>query len=108
MCRLRRLVVAVSLCAGLLTGIGRAQDSAPAERKVIERVAPVYPDLARRTHLSGVVKLEVVIRPNGTVKSVRAVGGNPVLIESAASAVEKWRFEMAREETIEIVQLSFR
>jgi len=68
----------------------------------------VYPDLAKRTHLSGVVKLEIVIRANGTVKSVRPVGGNPVLIGAATVAVNKWRFEAGSEETSEVVQLTFK
>jgi hypothetical protein len=35
------------------------------ERKVVERVAPVYPDIARRSHLGGVVKVEAQVARDG-------------------------------------------
>jgi protein TonB len=77
------------------------------ERKVLERVAPAYPDLARRANLTGLVKIEVTVRPNGTVKEARIAGGNPVLCSAAVDAVRKWKFEPAANETTEIVQLRF-
>lgn len=100
------LMVALALCAGLLTQTV-AQAEGHAERKVINKIAPIYPDLAKRLHASGVVKLEVMIRPDGNVKSIRALGGNPVLILSATDAVSKWKFEAASEETTEVVQVAF-
>ena len=38
-------------------------------------------------HIHGMVGVEAVVRPNGTVKSTRILGGNPVLIEAANDAV---------------------
>jgi TonB family protein len=58
-------------------------------------------------HIQGMVKVEAVVRANGTVKSARALGGNPVLIDAATDAVSKWKFEPAPADTTEIVQLSF-
>lgn len=77
------------------------------ERKVSARVAPVYPELAKKMHIHGTVKVEAVVRPNGTVKSTRVLGGNPVLVEAAQDAVGKWKFEPAQGETTEVVQLAF-
>ena len=94
----------------LTTGIAIAQNgpvTSAAERKVTTRVAPVYPELAKKMHIHGVVKVEAVVKPNGTVKSTRIVGGNPVLLESAKDAVGKWKFEPAQSETTEVVQLVF-
>lgn len=76
-------------------------------RKVAARVAPTYPELAKRMHLQGVVKIEAVVRPNGSVKSTRVLGGNPVLTDAAVEAVNKWRFEAGPDETTEVVQLTF-
>jgi TonB family protein len=101
------LAVALALSAGPLTRTGAAQAQGHAERKVINRIAPVYPDLAKRMHVSGVVKLEVVIRADGNVKSTKALGGSPVLIGSATDAVRKWKFEAGSEETVEVVQVAF-
>lgn len=77
------------------------------DRKVASRVAPVYPDLARKMHIHGVVRVEAIVRPNGSVKSTRVLGGNPVLIEAAQDAVGKWKFEPGQSETTEVVQLAF-
>ncbi len=105
--RFSKLISLLAVCAGLFSTIGAAQGRDPRDRKVINRVAPAYPALARRMHVTGVVKLEVLIRPNGSVKSIRAVGGSPVLIEAATVAVDKWKFEARPEETTEVVQLVF-
>jgi len=53
------------------------------------------------------VKIEVVVRENASVKSAKVLGGNPVLIESAADAIRKWKFEPASQETTEVVQVQF-
>lgn len=101
-----KMAVGMALTGGLMTA-----QSAPApgnsERKVASRVAPTYPDLAKKMHMHGVVKLEAVVRPNGTVKSTRVLGGNPVLVDAAISAVGKWKFATAQGETVEVVELAF-
>jgi outer membrane biosynthesis protein TonB len=58
-------------------------------------------------HIQGIVKIEAVVRPNGSVKSTRVLGGNPVLVDAAADAVSKWKFETGQSETTEVVQLTF-
>jgi TonB family protein len=77
------------------------------DRKVISRIAPDYPELAKRMHLQGVVRIEAIVRPNGSVKSTRALGGNPVLAEAGLTAVGKWKFEPSQTETTEMIQLTF-
>ena len=102
--------VAVALFLFSLTnlGVGQSAPTPPAsERKVTLHVAPDYPELARRMQIHGIVKLEAIVRPNGTVKSTRVLGGNPVLVDAAVTAVEKWKFEPAQAETTELVQVAF-
>lgn len=104
-----------SLTAVLLAGLIRfapaqnAPVSTPAgpQRKVTFRTAPKYPELAQKAHLQGIVKVEAVVRANGTVKSTRILGGNPVLVDSATDAVTKWKFEPGPNETTEVIQLTF-
>jgi len=85
-----------------------AQDSTPQQaRKVVLKVSPAYPDLAKRMHLSGVVKLRATIAPNGLVKLVEPVGGNPVLVKAAQDAVSNWKYAPAPDETRELVELRF-
>jgi len=97
------------LAAIFISACAWAQTSAAStsERKVSAKVAPNYPELAKRMHLQGVVRIEAVVRPNGTVKSTRVLGGNPVLVDAASDAVSKWKFEPAQAETTEVVQLTF-
>jgi TonB family protein len=101
------LIVALVLSPGFFMGTSTAQAQEHAGRKVLSKITPVYPELARRMHVSGAVKLEVVIRADGNVRSTKALGGNPVLILAATDAVRRWKFEAASEETTEVVQLSF-
>lgn len=102
------LVVGMVLWSGLAYGQGSSSSpSSPNERKVSSRVAPVYPELAKKMHLRGVVRVEAIVRPNGSVKTTRALGGNPVLVDAAVEAVGKWKFEPAQNETTEVVQLTF-
>ena len=76
-------------------------------RKIKNKVQPVYPDLAKRMNVTGSVKVEVVIAPNGTIKSTKVIGGHPLLIETSIDAVKKWRFEPASEETTTTVEFKF-
>ena len=84
---------------------GRAQDELT--RKVKTKVAPAYPELARRMSISGVVKVQVVVAQNGAVKSTKIVGGHPLLVNAATDAVKKWKFEPASEETTGVVEFKF-
>jgi TonB family protein len=58
-------------------------------------------------HISGNVKLEVSVAPNGTVKSINVKGGHPVLTQSAVTAVGHWKFEPAPKETTELIEIRF-
>jgi len=76
-------------------------------RKAKSKVAPVYPDLARRMSITGTVKLSVVVAPNGTVKSTKLVGGHPLLVNAAMDAMKKWKFEPGPDESTGIVEFKF-
>ena len=76
------------------------------ERKVKTKVSPHYPELARRMNVTGAVRLEILIGANGLVKSVRPLGGHPLLIDAAENAVKQWRYEPGAEAT-EIVEIRF-
>jgi protein TonB len=83
------------------------QDQPDNSRKVVNKVVPVYPDLARRMQLRGTVKVEAVIAPNGSVKSTRVIGGNPVLAIAAEDAVRRWKYVPAATESTTLVELRF-
>jgi TonB family protein len=92
--------------SGGLLPIGIAQDSS-VERKVKSKVAPVYPDIARKMGITGNVKLQLVVSPNGVVKETKVIGGHPILVNAAVDAVKKWRFETASAESTETKEFRF-
>ncbi|HKH99159.1 MAG TPA: energy transducer TonB [Candidatus Sulfotelmatobacter sp.] len=104
-----RFATFVALAIVSLAGVAIGQHGAPptSPRKVVTHVAPQYPELAHRLHLQGVVKVEAQVRANGSVKTARVLGGNPVLADAVIVAVEKWKFEAAQNESTELVQVSF-
>jgi TonB family protein len=76
-------------------------------RRAKTRVQPSYPELARKMNITGTVKVEVVVSPNGMVKDARVVGGHPVLANAALDAVKKWRFEPASMESTGVIDFKF-
>ena len=100
------LLIAIVVSLPSLVWAQHSSDS-ETERKVVTRVAPSYPELAKRMHIEGSVKIEAMVRPNGSVRTTRVIGGNPVLVEAGSIAVSKWKFEPAPNETAEIIQLTF-
>ena len=78
-----------------------------AARKVKTRVEPVYPELARRNNISGSARVELLVTPDGRVKDVKVLGGNPVLVQAVTGAVVKWKYEPAAEESSVIIKFDF-
>ena len=97
----------VVLGSAIAAGAQTANVPSASDRKISSRVAPVYPELAKKMHIHGAVRVEAIVRANGTVKSTRVLGGNPVLVDAAQDAVTKWKLEPAQAETTEVVQLAF-
>jgi protein TonB len=60
--------------------------------RIIERVEPAYPPLARQTRVQGTVRLHAIIGIDGRVEELEAIAGHPLLIQSAMDAVRKWRY----------------
>jgi TonB family protein len=77
------------------------------KRKVKSKTAPAYPELARRMSVSGRVKIEVIITPDGHVRSTRVLGGHPLLVQACQDSLKEWKFFPAAEETTQIVECDF-
>jgi TonB family protein len=100
-------LLAVPVVLSPRAGFAQAVESGIA-RKVKNRVPPLYPDLARRMSIGGKVRLAVVVAPNGSVKSTKAMGGHPLLVSAAQDAVRKWKFEPAGDESSGVVEIEFK
>ena len=97
-------VIAVAMTAGV-PAAGAADAEAP--RVVTKRVMPAYPDLARKVHAVGKVKLSVVVTSEGKVKRVDVTGGHPLLVVAATDAAKQWLFAAASKESSELVTFDF-
>jgi len=96
------VVSALQVCPPLA-----AQSSGDAPRKVRVPVRPEYSDLARRLNLSGTVRVEVTIAPDGKVKRAKVIGGSPVLAVDAVRAATLTEFEPGPKETTQTLEFTF-
>jgi len=77
------------------------------KRKILTQVKAVYPPLARKMNLTGLVKLVAIVAPDGTVVRTEVVGGSPVLVQSAADAIAKSKWQAGPLETKELLEIKF-
>ena len=77
------------------------------QRRLILRVEPEYPETLKRLNIGGLVRLQVTISAKGNVEDVELLGGNPILGESAISAVKQWVYASSHSPTIAEVSISF-
>lgn len=77
------------------------------ERAIRSRIAPVYPELAKRMKISGVVRVEATIDAEGKVIAVKTISGSHVLSQAAEEAVSKWKYAPAAESTTVEVDVNF-
>ena len=91
-------------CLALCVAPAHAQS---AHRAVVTRVAPIYPELARRMHVGGKVVLLVTIQPNGTVAATKVESGHALLTVAAEDAVRRWRFSPDSDTSETEVQIDF-
>jgi protein TonB len=60
---------------------------------LLESHPPLYPELARLTHVQGPVVLEAIVSGHGTVESVHVIKGPYLLRGAASNAVRTWRYK---------------
>jgi TonB family protein len=97
---------ATTMLLGACT-FAQTEPAAEGQRKVKSKVTPVYPELARRMNIAGKVKIEVTISPDGRVKSSRAIGGHPLLVQACQEALKEWKFVTGPEESTQTIEFDF-
>lgn len=104
----RRTIAAllISLTALILSAPGAFGQESDG-RKLRTKVAPAYPELAKRTNISGTVKIEVTIAPSGSIKSTKVIGGHPLLVGAAEEALRKWKYEAGSSDTTTVIEFHF-
>ncbi len=73
--------------------------------KLINRVIPVYPPLAKTAHISGVVHLIGIISKDGTIRNLQVISGHPLLTKAALDAVSQWVYKptLLNNEAVEVI-----
>jgi len=82
----------------------RAQDN----RKVLTNPEPPYPEVARRLRLTGVVKVQVTIAPDGKIKETKILGGHPIFVNSVEQTLKEWKYAPSGGETTTQLEFTFR
>lgn len=100
------LALMFSFCFGAAAAAQGQQSSPEAEsgRKVVKRVSPQYPEMAKKMNLGGTVKVVALVATDGNVKKVEPVGGSPLLVQAAQVAISQWKYSPGPEsrESIEL------
>jgi protein TonB len=60
--------------------------------RLVSRIEPIYPVLAKQIGKSGKVELHAIIGEDGTIQSLEAVSGDPIFFASAMQAARQWRY----------------
>ena len=81
--------------------------TAPSARVIKNKVVPVYPELAKRMNIGGTVRVELTVDKTGQVKTAKAIGGPPLLIDAAVNAAKQFKFVAAADESVEVIPFNF-
>jgi TonB family protein len=87
-----RVVTLISAVGTLFAQSLPNQDADKKQVVLTELFPPVYPPLARQTHIVGRVQLELKIRPDGSVDSLEVVSGHPLLAQAALDSAKQSHF----------------
>lgn len=60
--------------------------------RVLRKVEPPYPALAKQARIQGLVQVQISISESGTVTDVTLLTGHPLLRDAAMQAAKQWRF----------------
>ena len=96
---IRIFAIMVSLCC-----VGLAEAS---ERQVLREQLPEYPVMLKKMGIGGTVRISALVAADGIVKGTNIDRGNPMLAELASSAVKKWKYAAASEQTKESIEFNF-
>jgi TonB family protein len=80
---------------------------AQSSRKVLSNPEPPYPEVARRLRLSGVVKVQVTIAPDGKIKETKIMGGHPIFVNSVEQTLKDWKYAPSATETTTQMEFTF-
>jgi TonB family protein len=75
--------------------------------RILRRVEPVYPPLARTMRIQGTVRLQAAIDLDGSVAALKLISGHPLLVDAAMDAAKQYRYEPVSRWTIMPISITF-
>jgi TonB family protein len=60
---------------------------------LIKKVAPEYPEEARKKHVEGNVVMKAIISHEGDVQELTVLSGDSLLVPSALEAAKQWKYK---------------
>ena len=100
-------VVLMSTVPGGWARAAQTYETTGNDRKVLSRVDPDYPDALKKLYIGGVVRVEVEVSANGTVKNTKLLGGSPILGQSTMKAIKQWKYAPAAGDETLTVRVEF-
>ena len=73
-------------------GADKKIDSGVINGRALQLPKPVYPSLARKAHVQGEVRVQVIIGKDGTVVAAAAISGHPLLLTASVAAARDATF----------------
>ena len=73
----------------------KAKIAAEKTEDLMRRVDPIYPEAAKDARLQGRVVIDGAVVPDGTLRHLRVVSGDPLLAQAAIDAIKGWRYRTA-------------
>jgi periplasmic protein TonB len=61
--------------------------------RLVQKVQPVYPVLAKAVQMQGDVVMDSVIDTSGNITQMKLISGSPLLVNAAFSAVSQWKYQ---------------
>ena len=57
--------------------------------------------------MTGTLKVQVTIAPDGKVKDVKVVGGHPLLVDAVQETLKSWKYAPASSESTALLEFNF-
>src|SRR5258708_16027639 len=72
---------------------------------LIQKVDPVYPQLALQARVQGTIRFTAIIGKDGRVSNLQLISGHPLLVQAAQDAVRQWLYRptLLNGEPVEVV-----
>jgi len=102
--QMSRLIPAVVFA--LLVSVAMPSRAAD-DRAVRSRVAPIYPEIAKRMKIGGSVRVSATVDAEGKVIEVKTITGNRTLAAAAEDAVRKWKYAAGTGDATVEIEINF-